>query len=517
MTLDFTNSIEDIASTYTNDTIFIIGKGPSVDQIDPLVFNGSLVIAMNDAERIVPADLSIFYSEWAAKSVRENGFKSRGYVAPFSIAGHNQAVIRWPHAPLNQESSNLLMQRFQAGEAVIEDVLFFSALQIARKVAAFRNRPQTVYMVGLDFEVSSKGPVYSDKISVDYAVGDDSERRRTIEQQEFYLLNALYVLKGSELDVRHVGTRAFSALTSTELNAIFVPRASQNKKRGLGSVDVTAELTTNHFGDRSRLERMIRAAAAADADYIKLQKRDVDSFYTKDQLAAPYVSPFGKTFGDYRRQLELNAEDFAFVDKLCKSLGIKWFASILDKKSFQFVHELGLGMVKLPSTISEHKDYLQYVADNYTGVVVLSTGMTNEAYEKWVLDQFRNCEKLVLMQANSAYPTPAHDCNVAVVRRYHELSLKNQKIVPAYSSHDFGWFGSALAVAAGARMVEKHVKLGNTEWAHFDAVAVDLATPDFKSYVEKMRETEEIVGSGIKQVNESEFHKYRIQSESAET
>jgi N-acetylneuraminate synthase len=57
-------------------------------------------------------------------------------------------------------------------------------------------------------------------------------------------------------------------------------------------------------------------------------------------------------------------------------------------------------------------------------------------------------------------------------------------------------------------MIEKHVKLGNTDWAHFDAVAVDLTTADFRDYVAKVREAEEMVGSGAKKVNESEHHKY---------
>ncbi|RZJ39881.1 MAG: N-acetylneuraminate synthase, partial [Brevundimonas sp.] len=140
--------------------------------------------------------------------------------------------------------------------------------------------------------------------------------------------------------------------------------------------------------------------------------------------------------------------------------------------------------------------------------VVLSTGMTDTTFETWVLENFTQMETLYLMQANSAYPTPQHDCHVAVVRHYHELSLKYPKVVPAFSSHDFGWFGSALAAAAGARMIEKHVKLGNTEWAHFDAVAVDLTTPAFKEYVDKIREAEVVLGSAEKKVNESEHHKY---------
>ena len=94
------------------------------------------------------------------------------------------------------------------------------------------------------------------------------------------------------------------------------------------------------------------------------------------------------------------------------------------------------------------------------------------------------------------------------MRHYDVLARSNPRIVPAYSSHDFGAKASSLAVAAGARMVEKHVKLGNTEWAHFDAVAVDLTTPKFKEYVDAIRETELILGTEEKRVNASEHHKY---------
>ena len=116
--------------------------------------------------------------------------------------------------------------------------------------------------------------------------------------------------------------------------------------------------------------------------------------------------------------------------------------------------DLAPAMIKLPSTISEHVDYLRHVAARYDGTVVLSTGMTDDSYENSSSRPFRRCQKLYLLECNSAYPTPLEDCNVGVVRRYHELSLTQPRIVPGYSSHDFGWMASALAVAAGARMLE---------------------------------------------------------------
>jgi len=505
------SQISVIASTYSTDTIFILGKGASADLVLPEVYAGSLVIGINDAERIYPADISIFHGDWVKNALKESGEKARLYVTSTDfVPSGSAAVIRVPHAPLSQDGSDLMIQRLLSDDFYVEDLLFLSALKVARIVARLRGRPQTVYMVGFDFRLD-RG--YAQSLDKHYEIGAADEQEFRIAIQENFFLNALYMLRDTDIDVRHVGNRSFSSLGADELNALFLPQqfgVGGNQKNW--SVSIIAELTTNHFGDRGRLERMVRAAKAAGADFVKVQKRDVDSFYTKEQLAAPYKSPFGSTFADYRHQLELTGDDFTFLDRLCQSIGIGWFASILDEPSYRFIQDFKPSMIKLPSTISEHRDYLRLVADSCRVPVVLSTGMTDRAYEKWVLETFRKCEKFYLMQCNSAYPTPANDCNVGVVRYYHELSKQNPRIVPGYSSHDLGWFGSALAVAAGARMVEKHVKLGNSEWAHFDAVALDLTSNDFKEYVKKMREAEIVVGSETKQVNASEHHKYFVRS-----
>ena len=447
----------------------------------------------------------MFHADWVKRSLVANGLRSRLYVTSTDFSPDGHEVLHVPFVPLQNNNNDLLMQRFLSETFVLEEVLFLSALNVARQIAHARGRRQTVYMVGFDFQPDAG---ISEAIAHDYAAGNSADRFFRISMQEFFFLNCLYMLKDSNVDIVHVGDRSFSQITAAGLNRRFQVSLNREPRRSSSGVEVTAELTTNHFGDRHRLERMIRAARAAGADHVKLQKRDVGSFYTAEQLASPYVSPFGKTFGDYRRQLELGRDDFEFVDGLCRELGISWFASVLDQPSFDFMLQFEPKIVKLPSTISEHRDYLTYVAANYKGSVVLSTGMTGPDYEEWLLDHFVNCLNLYLLQCNSAYPTPNGDCNVGVVRHYHALSQMDPRIVPGYSSHDFGWLASALAIAAGGRMIEKHVKLGNTEWAHFDAVAVDLTTPDFRDYVAKLREAEDMVGSATKQVSPSEHHKY---------
>ena len=75
------NLIKDIVSAYPTNDIFIIGKGPSIDLINQEVFEKSLVIAINDSDRIHPADITIFNSDWVKNSIENEGINSSLYIS----------------------------------------------------------------------------------------------------------------------------------------------------------------------------------------------------------------------------------------------------------------------------------------------------------------------------------------------------------------------------------------------------------------------------------------------------
>lgn len=501
-----------LADSYEDDVVVILGKGPSLDEIDFGSVADHFVIALNDAERFAPTDVAIFHEAWAADAIRDAGSTAKAYVTSTDFRPAQGEVVRVEYEPLTNDTADLMLSRvLDSTDFAIEDAMVLSALELASYVAQHRGREQTVYLLGFDFTLELG---HSRRGSAGFEPPLSGERSAAVDAQQHFLDNLLYMLRGSQLRVVHVGTHSRSELTAAGFNARMLPSPGLAPSAPAApdehEVQIVAEITTNHFGDRHRLEQLVRAAHAAGADYVKVQKRDPDTFYTPEQLAAPYVSPFGTTLGDYRRALELTADDFEYLTGLCSELGIGWFASVLDLPSFEFMQQFDMPLIKLPSTISEHTDYLSTVASNWPRGIVLSTGMTDTVFETWALETFKNQPLLYLMHANSAYPTPDEHCNVAVVRHYSELAAKHPHIVPGYSSHDFGWLASGLAVAAGARMVEKHVKLGDTEWAHFDAVAVDMTTGAFREYVDGVRRAQQMVGSKVKRITESEHHKYKV-------
>jgi N-acetylneuraminate synthase len=509
---DFLIQIKNIVSKSATNNIAIIGKGASVDSIQLDSLNNFITIGINDAERIIPCDITIFHEEWVINSLSDNNFNSKLYLTNKKIKNSNATTFESSFIPSKSDEIDLVFKRLLSNDfsdlILIEEVIFFTALKISRLISKELNKKLNVYLLGFDFD-TSKG--YSRKLIKDYskALGQSFKETR-ITPQEHYYQNALYALESSEIVLHHVGSHVLSNLTSTEFNIKFSKYNDSNGESNKFNVLITAELTTNHFGDRDRLKKMIELSKLNGADLIKVQKRDVDTFYSKKQLDAPYNSPFGKTFGDYRKQLELSKKDFEYLDEICREIGIPWFASILDWPSYLFIKDFNPLLIKIPSTISEDREFISRVAKDYKNDIVISTGMTTIEYENFIISQFENSNLIYLMHTNSGYPTPLNDLNINVLKHYSSLNNLHSNLVPAFSSHDNGWFGSSLAVVAGAKMIEKHVKLGNSNWAHFDAVALDLLTNEFLDYVLKIRETELALGQSAKKINSSENHKYRV-------
>ncbi len=274
------------------------------------------------------------------------------------------------------------------------------------------------------------------------------------------------------------------------------------------NVTIVAEISTSHLGDCFRLQELILHAKRAGADAIKLQKRTVDLLYSSDELAKQYRSPFGGTLFDYRTGVELDEQGFIMVSELCQKLSLKWFVSVLDFPAFQFVEQFNPSGIKVPSTISNHKNFLEKLSKSYRGPIIVSTGMSEQKYVDYVIEKFHNNSQLIIAHCISAYPAPSNSCNIAYVRTLLKLIDGFDNISVGYSSHDHGSLASMLAVAAGATYIEKHIKLGNTSWNHFDHVCIDVGGTEFFSFVQDIREAQNICGSELKLMHDSEFHKY---------
>jgi N-acetylneuraminate synthase len=71
-----------------------------------------------------------------------------------------------------------------------------------------------------------------------------------------------------------------------------------------------------------------------------------------------------------------------------------------------------------------------------------------------------------------------------------------------YSGHEVGLVPSAVAVALGACMVERHITLDRAMWGSDQAASVEPG--GFERLVKYIRVSEAALGDGVKRVYESE-------------
>lgn len=229
---------------------------------------------------------------------------------------------------------------------------------------------------------------------------------------------------------------------------------------------LVAEFTTNHLGNLNLLFRMVDAAAKAGCHYIKMQKKDIDSFYTPEKLAAPYESPYGHTYRDYRQTFEFGFEDFVRFDEQCRAAGTRWFATAQDVPSLEFLLQFDLPLLKVASCNARNLPFLKEVAVQASEMLPLVISLAGSELSEIdrVVELFAG-RRLWLLHCVAEYP-----CEPSRLRLGNITELRKRYAGPdisiGYSGHEVGIVPSAVAMELGAAMIERHFCLSRHSFAH---------------------------------------------------
>ncbi len=261
---------------------------------------------------------------------------------------------------------------------------------------------------------------------------------------------------------------------------------------------VVAEIGINHNGDIEIAKRLMDAAKHAGVDAVKFQKRTPELCTPPDQRNVMRETPWGYiTYLDYRYKIEFNEEQYREVDRYAREIGITWFVSVWDEPSVDFIETFDPVAYKVPSAGLTDHGLLQKLRS--TGrPVILSTGMsTVDQIESAV--RLLDMDNLVICHTTSAYPCPPEELNLRMVQ-----TLKQTYPCPiGYSGHEVGLIPSAVAVALGACLVERHITLDRAMWGSDQAASVEPG--GFERLVKYIRVTELSLGDGVKRVYDSEL------------
>ncbi len=265
---------------------------------------------------------------------------------------------------------------------------------------------------------------------------------------------------------------------------------------------VIAEIGINHQGDVTIARRLVKSAKECGADAVKFQKRKITRILTREGLDMPYENPnsFGKTYGEHKHALELSDADYRDLIEYSAELDVIFCASGWDEESVDFIDELGVPFFKMASADLTNFPLLEHAAGKGKPML-LSTGMADlstvrRAYEHTV----RFNGQVALLQCTSTYPCDFAEVHLNVLKTY---AREFPDAVLGYSGHEAGIAMPPVAVALGAKIIERHFTLDRT-WKGGDHAA-SLEPTGLRKMVRDIRHVEEAMGDGEKRIQESEI------------
>ena len=239
-------------------------------------------------------------------------------------------------------------------------------------------------------------------------------------------------------------------------------------------VTIIAEVGINHNGDIKTAKRLIDAAKFAGANYVKFQKRNIDSVYTQEVLNGLRESPWGTTQREQKAGLEFGKEEYRIIDAYCKDKDIQWFASPWDLISFNFLEEFKPLVQKVASALLTHTKLLTAMAERRV-LTYISTGMSTMVEINAAVTIFDKLQcPFIVLHCNSSYPMDNKDANLLMIPRLKDL-YKNLTYFKGvgYSGHEVGLDISIAAVALGAIVIERHITLDRTMYGSDQAASVE--------------------------------------------
>lgn len=208
---------------------------------------------------------------------------------------------------------------------------------------------------------------------------------------------------------------------------------------------IIAEAGINHNGKIKNAYRLIDIAKNSRVDYVKFQIFDTKNFINKN-FANKRVN-FKKVYNRFCN-LEFTFKEWKTLIAYAKKKKIKIFFSVFDEQSLSLLKKLNIKLVKIPSGEITNIALLKLI-NKFKFKTIISTGMSTLNEVKSAIKLLKNCA-VEILHCVSEYPTI--NANLWKIRYLKKILKKNV----GFSDHTTCVVTPALAVAAGAHIVEKH-------------------------------------------------------------
>ena len=225
---------------------------------------------------------------------------------------------------------------------------------------------------------------------------------------------------------------------------------------------IIAEAGMNHNGSIELAQDLIEAAAKAGADAIKFQTFTADELVVKDTPRFwEHENDTGKDqWQAYEDLGKLGYEWYPHLISYCEKFGIEFLSTPFSFEAAEKLNELGMRAFKVASSDMSTLPYLEFIA-RFGKPILLSTGASTLEEVREAVKTIKEAgnDQIVLLHCVLCYPTKPEDANLNVIQT---LKREFPDLEVGISDHTLGVFPSVMAMAMGAKVVEKHFTVDKT-------------------------------------------------------
>lgn len=223
-----------------------------------------------------------------------------------------------------------------------------------------------------------------------------------------------------------------------------------------GGIYTIAEMSANHAGKIENALEIVREAAACGASCLKIQT------YTADTITINCHSDLFKVNGglwDQEYLYELYSRAYTpwewqgRIKEECDSVGIDFLSTPFDKTAVDFLENIGCEAYKIASFEIVDIPLIEYTAAKKKSMII-SSGMASKAEIK---DAIEACYRVgnhdvTILKCCSEYPAKPENLNLETITEIKQAF----DVKVGLSDHSMGYIADVVAVAKGARVIEKH-------------------------------------------------------------
>ena len=257
---------------------------------------------------------------------------------------------------------------------------------------------------------------------------------------------------------------------------------------------VIAEAGANHNRDLDVARRLIDTAADAGADAVKFQTYSGATLYSTKTPRFDYLGELGaKPPHQLLEEIALPRDWQPLLAMHARDRGVEFLSSPFDRDAVDELDALDVAAFKIASFEIVDHGLIRYAASKGRPMI-FSTGMCTMAEVDDALRIAREAGagECALLQCASLYPSPPEIMNLRGV-----ATMRAAFGVPVgLSDHTRGIHVAPAAVAAGARLIEKHFTLDRTMIGPDHPFAIE--PKELSDMVANIRDVEQAMGDGVK-------------------